>query len=264
VTDRRNHYLHAVRDFELERVLEELPRAGRVVDLGAGTGRQAAQLQRRGYDVLALDVPGSAYADERVYSVIDYDGRTLPIPSATVDVVFSSNVLEHVRDLDNLLGEIGRVLAPGGISVHALPTPAWRWWTTFSHYGWLAKRCAALLAGVERSGGSARSQRPARPIASTLFPERHGERGMTLTEPYYYSRRWWTATFAAHGFEVVKTYPAGLFYTGSMVFAERLSLSARAALARWLGSACRIYVLRPMERRGDAPQRVAHHRSAAS
>lgn len=263
MSDDEHDFLHSVRDFELRCVLAELPPTGRVLDLGAGTGHQAAALERQGYQVLAIDLPSSAYAGERVHPVIDYDGRVLPVDSRTIDVVFSSNVLEHVSDLGNLLRETRRVLVPEGLAVHVLPTPAWRWWTTLSHFVWCAKRAVAMLAGKPtRRHGNCKpaphsSHGRLRQIAATLFPARHGERGVSLTEPYFYSRWWWSSTFAAHGFEVVRTYPVGLFYTGSMVLAGRLSLSSRVALARLLGSACRVYVVRP------APGNETSSRSAA-
>ena len=252
-----HEYLHAVREFELARVLGEFPPAGRgeeaprVLDVGAGTGHQAALLQSLGYRVTAVDLPASDYASQRVFPVTDYDGRVLPLPDGTFDVVFSSNVLEHVPDVAALLQETRRVLAPDGVAIHVLPTPAWRWWTTFAHYPWVLLRARQVLGGKggrhggSYSGGRVPSRRSMGQWSALLWPRRHGERGVTLTEPYYYRARWWRATFATAGFRVETSYPAGLFYTGCMLLAERLQMGRRAALARWFGSACRVYVLRP-------------------
>lgn len=48
------------------------------------------------------------------------DARAVALPSASVDVVFSSNVLEHVAaaDLPALHREMRRLLRPGGLAVH--------------------------------------------------------------------------------------------------------------------------------------------------
>jgi SAM-dependent methyltransferase len=249
-------YLHAIREFELRRVRGEFPPTGsgedapRVLDIGAGTGHQASLLQSLGYRVTAVDLSASDYAGQRVFPVIDYDGRTLPLPDGAFDVVFSSNVLEHVPDIAALLREMHRVLAPGGVAIHVLPTPAWRWWTTFAHYPWVLLRAWQVLgASVLRRSRVPPGGAPSLPQRGTwgslLWPKRHGERGVTLTEPYYYGARWWRATFAAAGFRVGTSYPTDLFYTGCMLFADRLPIRRRVALARWLGSACRVYVLRP-------------------
>jgi len=37
-------------------------------------------------------VEAGDYAAQRVFPIRDYDGRTIPLPDASVDVVFSSNV----------------------------------------------------------------------------------------------------------------------------------------------------------------------------
>lgn len=239
-------HLHAVRDAELQAALAWLPPPGaRLLDLGAGTGRQSALLAGLGYVVTAVDMPSSAYAAQRVHPVVDYDGRTLPVTSASMDAVFSSNVLEHVDALEDLLRETARVLAPGGVAVHVLPTPAWRWWTSLTYYPWLLKRLVALASATSRGRPAPGDGGPKRPRAAMLWPERHGERGNVLSEAWYFSERWWRGAFARAGFEVIATSPVGLAYTGSMLFGGHVSVEARRRWARIAGSACRIFVVRP-------------------
>ena len=43
------------------------------------------------------------------------DGYWLPLADASVDMCFSSNVLEHVRDPNGLIDEMVRVTRPGGL-----------------------------------------------------------------------------------------------------------------------------------------------------
>src|SRR5208283_5218724 len=105
-------------------IVPDLPPRGRVLEIGAGTGQQALELKRRGFDVAAIELADSAYAGARVFPVTDYDGARIPFPDRSFDAVFSSNALEHVRDLAFMHAEIRRVLKPGGIAVHVMPTPA--------------------------------------------------------------------------------------------------------------------------------------------
>lgn len=44
-----------------------------------------------------------------------FDGTRMPVDSETVDVVWSRSALEHVREPAALVGEIRRVLKPGGV-----------------------------------------------------------------------------------------------------------------------------------------------------
>lgn len=250
-------YLHTIRSYELQQIISEFPRQGRVLEIGAGTGHQALALQRAGYDVLAIDLATSDYVNNRVFPVVDYDGLTFPVDARSVDVVFSSNVLEHIRNLSQILAETRRVLAPGGVAIHVLPTPTWRLWTTLSHYPWLAKRTleTILLSPARPAHAELQSHVPARrqpsaqlgPYLSMLYPARHGERGTTLTELFYFSRKWWISTFHANRFVVDKILPIRLFYTGSMLFGRLLPISVRVSLAHWLGAACLAYILRPID-----------------
>jgi SAM-dependent methyltransferase len=51
-----------------------------------------------------------------------YSGRRIPMPDASVDLLFSKSVLEHVRlkDVDPLMSEIRRVLRPSGIAANVI------------------------------------------------------------------------------------------------------------------------------------------------
>ena len=60
--------------------------------------------------------PGSV-----VDGVMNQDLERLTFQSAAFDVVITSEVLEHVADLDRALAEIGRVLKPGGLHIFTVP-----------------------------------------------------------------------------------------------------------------------------------------------
>ncbi len=49
------------------------------------------------------------------FEVIDAFGERLPLPDASVDIMYACQVLHHAQDLDRLMSEVARVLRPGGV-----------------------------------------------------------------------------------------------------------------------------------------------------
>jgi len=238
--------VNEIRALEINRVAAYLRPGARILELGAGSGRQAQELSKRGLHVEAIDIPSSLYAAERVFPVKDYDGKTIPFPDRSFDYVFSSNVLEHVGDLARIHAEIRRVLTPDGRAIHVLPTHCWRFWTMVSAF-------PAAFGGDNETEPSLKvpasreltwRQRARRFIAPLRQP-RHGERGNVVSELWLFHPRWWRKNFAANGFVVARETSMGLFYTGYMVMGRKWSLRTRQTLARFLGSACHLFELIP-------------------
>jgi len=246
-------FLHVIREFEYKKIVERFPPGVRILEIGGGTGYQAKRLTEAGYLVESIDILNSNYADQLEFPVQPYDGLNIPFPDASFDIVFSSNVLEHVLDLSYLQAEIKRVLKPGGHCVHLMPTGAWRFWTNVAHYTELFQRLSGLAPRLIPKGLSKHALSDAlsvlRLMADTAkhyaIVPRHGETGNALSEIVTFSSRYWRKHFYSQRFAIDEATPVGLFYTGHMVLGNQLSLSARQRLANWLGSACVIYVVRP-------------------
>jgi SAM-dependent methyltransferase len=231
-------YIDGLRSAEIDRVADHFPVGARVLEIGAGTGVQAARLASRGLNVRAIDLAETLYAADRVFPIVDYDGRHIPFPDASFDVVYSSNVLEHVPDLTQMHAEIRRVLRYGGIAIHVLPTHWWRAWTTVSAFP------VGFSEARRRVKSGQAPVRVARALAAPLRQPRHGERGCgVITEAWFFRPAWWRKNFAANGFAVVTDEAMGLFYTGNMVKGQRWSIRRRERLAARLGSACWLFVL---------------------
>jgi SAM-dependent methyltransferase len=237
-------------------VLGHLAPGGKILEIGAGTGYQARQLAEHQFEVTAVDLPIAATRAERVFPVLDYDGRNLPVEAESTDVVFTSNVLEHLVDPAPVHREIHRVLRPGGYCIHTVPSPAWRFWTNISNYVDLVQQWGRLAPGliprrfalgeVGRVAGV--TLKIAKVTARQLVPSRLGEVGNSVSELWRFSRWYRRRYFLRHGFEVECIEPMGLLYTGDFVLGERWSLEGRERAARRFGSACVLYKVRPTAR----------------
>lgn len=241
-------FLDEIRRAELAAVLDLFPPRARVLEFGAGTGKQAAELESAGFEVAAIDIASSNYAGHRVFPVVDFDGKIIPFADGSFDVVFSSNVLEHIRDLPPIQKEIKRVLVKGGVAIHILPTHRWRIWTSLAAIPRLIQSVGAAVRAPSRQSGS----QFVRQAYVALYQPRHGERGHALTELWTFSPRFWRFHFRQNGFEIEQERDVGIFYSGELLFGPRLSMDRRIAMAGFLGGACHVFKVRPASGRSRA------------
>lgn len=251
-----NDFLHGLRAHELATVTTLLGMDGvgiegkTVLEIGAGDGFLAARLAEIA-EVTAIDIPGASHGGARLFPVTDYDGEHIPYPDGSFDVVFSSNVLEHIAHIIAFQSEIHRVLKPGGVAVHVVPSASWRIWTSLAHYPALPKNIWRRLGGGGGSGGSGEGIGGAGQsllgtlIWRVLLPGRHGEIGNGFGEIFRFSRGRWIELFRSTGWQISQARPSRLFYTGHTLMGTWLPMGARRCLAALLGSATHIFVLAP-------------------
>jgi 2-polyprenyl-6-hydroxyphenyl methylase / 3-demethylubiquinone-9 3-methyltransferase len=98
--------------------------AGKViVDVGCGGGLMAEEIARLGAVVIGVDPSAASIATAQAHAAgsalaIDYrigSGERMPADDGCADVVYCVDVLEHVADLDAVIGETARILKPGGL-----------------------------------------------------------------------------------------------------------------------------------------------------
>jgi SAM-dependent methyltransferase len=110
---------------------------GRFLEIGSNWGRWTIAAAQAGFDATGIDPSlGAVRAARRVARQVDVkadfavaDGRFLPFPDATFDVVFSYSVLQHLspRSVARALQETGRVLKPGGAALHQFTNDRGLW-----------------------------------------------------------------------------------------------------------------------------------------
>lgn len=235
---------------ELETAVSLFPQTGKVLEIGAGAGWQAKKLAEEGYDVTAIDIEACNYISVREWPVLDYDGHNIPLPDSSIDVIFSSNVLEHIPHIEEFQKEMQRVLRPGGVAIHIMPSASWRFWTLLSFY--ISRVQQVLRKNKPVSKKTHRHQNDDEGTNATkqgsllrkAFPTTHGVRGNPVTEMYYFSRFFWSGVFKRNGWSLERIVPNRLFYTGYRVTAESLPIESRRQLSSFLGSSCLIYILR--------------------
>ena len=126
--------------FRLTTLLAALPERGKVIEVGCGAGRflRGVAAMRPRLSVVGVDVSRTALARAaEIAPGIDFRIRvepSAPLPAADgeFDAAIALDVLEHVEDPAYMLGEIHRILAPGGRLHFHVPCEGdalslWRW-----------------------------------------------------------------------------------------------------------------------------------------
>lgn len=107
----------------------------RVLEVGCGAGQGARWAQRRGAQVVGVDLSAGMLARSREIDarlgtsvpLLQTDAAALPLADACVDIAFSAfGALPFVADAGAVLREVRRVLRPGGRWVFSVSHPV-RW-----------------------------------------------------------------------------------------------------------------------------------------
>lgn len=105
--------------------------SGTLVDFGCGSMPYREIYEPLVNHYIGVDLPGNTCADLH----INQNGE-VPLDNASVDIILSSQVLEHVPSPERYIKEAYRLLKPGGLlflSTHSYwmyhpdPTDFWRW-----------------------------------------------------------------------------------------------------------------------------------------
>ncbi len=104
------------RDVALAWAMDLLPIPARVLEVGCGVGLFAAELARRGHQVVAVDASRemARLASDEGLAVGVADAHALPFPSGAFDLVVALGVLPFLHTPALGLAEMGRVARPGG------------------------------------------------------------------------------------------------------------------------------------------------------
>jgi len=111
----------------------------RILDIGCGTGENSQVVAHKGHTVYGIDISENAIAK---YRARGFEGRVMDIehaldfPDASFDMLFCSEVIEHLAAPERLASEAFRVLVPGGTLVLSTPNSAFWVYRVLAALGW--------------------------------------------------------------------------------------------------------------------------------
>lgn len=144
--------------YEFVRVLEDALR-GRQSWLDLGCGRRLLpdwmpseledRLRKNAPRTIGTDLDLASLRDNVTLSLrVQASAEALPFPASAFDIVSANMVMEHVAEPAEVLGELRRVLRPGGVFIFHTPNRFY-WAMRLGRFApqWLKATLAALLEG---------------------------------------------------------------------------------------------------------------------
>src|SRR5437773_3335923 len=105
-----NNAFYFIRNALYKKVKQYAPALkGRLLDFGCGS-KPYQSLFANVTEYIGVDYnsPGHSHANEQID--VFYDGKKIPFPDEYFDSVFSSEVFEHIFNLEEIIPEIKRVM----------------------------------------------------------------------------------------------------------------------------------------------------------
>ena len=222
-------FLHDLRRQEAEIIFGNCPEMAfdNTLELGAGDGFLSQILARYTKKLLCteinkdrlniLDLPNVQY------KILDAEKVGESFEAQSFDFIFSSNLLEHLPNVDKTLAGIHRVLTDDGIAIHVLPNRTWKistilfFWpnkiiSTIDKFlaGRLFKRRPGHKFGqvykTKYGGNNQKIGRKKQSRLTKLFlPPIHGISNNTLEEFYAFGKNPWIRRFQNAGFDILAT-----------------------------------------------------------
>lgn len=138
----------------------------KVLEVGAGSGRDSEEIAKRGGIVYTLDYSEKALnlmndSLSRTAGIICGDAKAIPVLDGSFDIVFHQGLLEHFRDPETLVEENKRILKKNGILLIDVPQ-RFHYYTLLKHIlmlvgkwfaGWETEFSPAALRRLVEAGG---------------------------------------------------------------------------------------------------------------
>lgn len=224
------NYLHCIRNQEIELFKNYLKKGHeKILEIGAGDGFQSRLLVHYCSELHCtelnknrlIQIPNSKIH----YKICDAEKIDQYYPTDTFDIVYSSNVFEHLPSPSSALRGIKKVLKENGMLINIMPNPLFDITIIAFHYpNFFLKKLESLinhLFGSRNKNDKKVSMENNLKVqkdfgkVSKLFklPKPHGIGHSFREEIVHFSKKNWMSLFEQEGFQIVEVIK-GPFYSG--------------------------------------------------
>lgn len=197
-------------DIIFSRCPEQLFQTG--LELGAGDGFQATLLTRYSSKLISTELNPAILKNKNTdlieYRICDAEKVIEVFDKKQFDLIFSSNLLEHLSNPHQTLGGVHELLKDEGITIHIIPNPFWK----FCHLlFYIPNRCLIALERIAKKGrftSEAEQDKTGnnrKSLAHRMFTLRpHGVSKGNIREFFAFSKSRWIREFEKANLELVK------------------------------------------------------------
>ena len=231
---------HFLRQRDFLQIIDSLnyDKNKKILEVGAGDGSQTKLLKKYFNHVVSIDVAPSTDAKD----IIIADVCDLPFRDNEFDIVFSSNVLEHVDDLTKAFSEMKRVLKNDGKMIHSMPSHIWK--ILQMSLGWIhsLKKISYKLLNIQLSsranpddfvhlhGKKSKNRHLTDKLLGLIIPSIRGTSSNHVSEFLRFRPTYWEKQFKENNLICVKKY--NLFLHTPYEFAPFKFLRIRDFISR--------------------------------
>lgn len=195
------------------------------LEMGAGDGFQSKLLFRYTKRLISTDFDPNRLRqqdqDGIQYKICDAELIDTYFNGETFDLIFSSNLFEHLPNVDNALLRIKSITQPDSLVVLIMPSPFWALCHFFLYYpvkiyDFGKKRFrkiekksnkiykAKVLSSLNR-GNNLKALPLTRPgfLNKIRWPQPHGVSNTNFEELIKFRKKFWCAKFKSNGFKII-------------------------------------------------------------
>lgn len=228
-----NPYSGYLRKFELDALMSTFgeDEFEAILELGCGNGQQTFNLSSYGKSIIAIDLNEKLLPSttNKNITFMKGDAQDLSVfAEKTFELVFSSNLLEHLGDISRCLSECKRVLMDSGAMVHSVPNQVWKAFNTILFYPSLVSAFISKVKRMARSDSNEETRsvlnkpvgrklddnmKPTeKTLAKKLLPRIHGISRSHVQEFIAWRQKNWIEFFDNAGLVVERTIHLPFYY----------------------------------------------------
>ena len=241
-----------IRNGELITALKLFPKERnlKVLEIGGRDGYQAELISKNGYNVTSIDINPLS---PQFHPVQKGNITKLDFHENSFDIIFSSNMLQEISDIEVSFMEMKRVLKKNGIIIHIVPSSWWSLITNFWHYCFIPKYLIkskkfqhTFNSNIKKENSNKESLNggndSSKKNLKKLFLHPLGANTSFMHEIVYFSSFYWKKLFFQNGFKVTNKKNCPYYYSGYSIFKFKF-IKLRKFLAKIYFPSCYCFVM---------------------